>query len=509
MPPRAKPACRSSSAASSGSRTACASSRSLKAAAVTARFRASSRRAGARPRKASTGSRGRTSTQRLPDCLALWLPGAEPARDEAAWLRERFEGRLWVAVELAASGADRERLERLTALAGELSLPAVAAGDVHMHQRRRRALQDLLTAVRLKTTVARAGRALHPNGERALRPLERIESLYPRPLVDATRDIAGRCRFSLDELRYEYPEEIVPAGTTPAAHLRRLVEAGAARRWPAGPPAAVRQLIERELALIARARLRALFPDRARPRRVRARARHPVPGTRLGGELRRLLRARHHRGGPGAHVDAVRALHLARAQRAPRHRRGLRARAARGGDPVSLREVRPRPRGAHGDGDLLPAEERRARRRQGPRPRSGPGRAAGARDAMVGRPRGRGLADPRRGLRHGEPRHRAGARAHARTDRLPAPPVAAHRRLRDLARAARGARAHRERGDAGAHGHPVGQGRPRRAPAAQGGRPRPRHADGDPPRARARLGAPGHGLRPAGHSRPRIRPSTR
>ncbi len=187
----------------------------------------------------------------LAGCLALWLPGAEPAREEAAWLRERFEGRLWVAVELVASGADRERLRRLTGLAGELSLPAVAAGDVHMHQRRRRALQDLLTAVRLKTTVARAGRSLHPNGERVLRPLERIESLYPRPLVDATRDIAGRCRFSLDELRYEYPEEIVPAGTTPAAHLARLVEAGAARRWPAGPPPAVRQLIERELALIA------------------------------------------------------------------------------------------------------------------------------------------------------------------------------------------------------------------------------------------------------------------
>ena len=187
----------------------------------------------------------------LPGCLALWLPGAEPVREEGAWLRERFEGRLWIAVELTVSGADRERLERLTALAGELSLPAVAAGDVHMHQRRRRALQDLLTAVRLRTTVARAGRALHPNGERVLRPLERIASLYPRDLVDATREIAGRCRFSLDELRYEYPEEIVPPGTTPAAHLARLVEAGAARRWPAGTPPAVRQLIGRELALIA------------------------------------------------------------------------------------------------------------------------------------------------------------------------------------------------------------------------------------------------------------------
>jgi error-prone DNA polymerase len=186
----------------------------------------------------------------LPDCLALWLPGVEPAAEEGRWLRERFEGRLWVAVELTASGTDRERQGRLAALARELSLPVVAAGDVHMHQRRRRALQDVLTAVRLKTTVARAGHALHPNGERALRPLPHIGELYPRALLDATREVAERCRFSLDELRYEYPEEIVPAGATPASHLRRLVEEGAARRWPGGTPPAVRELIERELALI-------------------------------------------------------------------------------------------------------------------------------------------------------------------------------------------------------------------------------------------------------------------
>ncbi len=187
----------------------------------------------------------------LEDCLALWLPGgAEPAVEEAEWLRERFPGRLWVAVELTAGGRDRERLERLAALSHGLGLPAVAAGDVHMHQRRRRAVQDLLTAVRLKTTVAQAGHALQPNGERTLRPPGRIAALYPRALVDATRDIAERCRFSLDELCYEYPEEIVPAGTTPALHLRHLVEEGAARRWPGGTPPAVRELLERELALI-------------------------------------------------------------------------------------------------------------------------------------------------------------------------------------------------------------------------------------------------------------------
>jgi error-prone DNA polymerase len=187
----------------------------------------------------------------LPGCLALWLPGTEPAAEEGLWLRARFDDRLWVAVELTASGADRQKLERLQALASGLALPAVACGDVHMHQRRRRALQDVLTAVRLGTTVAQAGHALHPNGERCLRPLARIAALYPRALIEATLEIAERCRFSLAELHYEYPEEVVPPGSTPAAELRRLVEAGAARRWPGGAPEPVIALIERELALVA------------------------------------------------------------------------------------------------------------------------------------------------------------------------------------------------------------------------------------------------------------------
>ncbi len=189
--------------------------------------------------------------QGLADCLALWLPGAVPAPAEGAWLAERFAGRLWIGVELLAGGGDRERLETLCRIGRELGLPAAACGDVHMHQRRRRALQDMLTAARLKTTVAEAGHALYPNGERSMRTLARLAELYPPALLEATLEIAARCRFSLDELRYEYPEEVVPAGTTPAAHLRRLVEAGARERWPGGTPAAVAELIERELALIA------------------------------------------------------------------------------------------------------------------------------------------------------------------------------------------------------------------------------------------------------------------
>ena len=187
----------------------------------------------------------------LPDCLALWLPGAAPQAEEGAWLAARFPGRLWLAVELLTTGIDRLRLGQLLPLSRALGIPAVAAGDVHLHQRRRRALQDTLTAVRLKTTVARAGLALHPNGERTLRPLARLAELYPPELLAATLEVAGRCRFSLDELRYEYPEEVVPEGVAPAEHLRRLVQQGALRRWPGGTPPSVQALIERELALVA------------------------------------------------------------------------------------------------------------------------------------------------------------------------------------------------------------------------------------------------------------------
>ena len=187
----------------------------------------------------------------LEDCLVLWLPGAVPEAGDGAWLCERFTGRLWIAIELLAAGADRERLARLEALARQLGIPAVASGDVHMHQRRRRALQDTLTAIRQKTTVARAGPALYPNGERSLRSLTRLAELYPRALLDETLEIAGRCHFSLAEIRYEYPEEVVPPGQLASAHLRGLVLQGAARRWPGGVPQPVQELLDRELALIS------------------------------------------------------------------------------------------------------------------------------------------------------------------------------------------------------------------------------------------------------------------
>jgi DNA polymerase III alpha subunit len=200
----------------------------------------------------------------LEGCLIIWLPPAGRASlpqhgEDGRWLRERFEGRLWIGVELLTGGFDARRLDQLEALGEELDLPRVASGDAHMHRRSRRALQDVLTAIRLKIPLSAAGLRLYPNGERCLRPLERLEQIYPAPLLAQTLIIAERCRFNLDELRYEYPEEIVPAGETPTSHLRNLTWQGCAKRWPNGAPQAVRAGLEHELRLIAELKFEPFF----------------------------------------------------------------------------------------------------------------------------------------------------------------------------------------------------------------------------------------------------------
>ncbi len=190
----------------------------------------------------------------LADCLAVLIPSSPPLPSclaEAHWLAARFPDRAWIAAELLCGPDDRAQLDALRELARRTGLPLVAAGDVHMHVRSRRRLQDLLTAVRLGKPVAACGRALHPNAERHLRLRMRLAQLYPPELLAETLRLARACRFSLDELRYEYPEELVPAGETPASWLRKLTEAGLGWRFPQGAPDNVRQLVEHELALIA------------------------------------------------------------------------------------------------------------------------------------------------------------------------------------------------------------------------------------------------------------------
>jgi len=221
-------------------------------------------------------------------CIALWFPaldlraasGSDTLHD-AGFIRDVFADRGRIGVELLAQAGDVVRLAQCRALSQATGVPLVAAGDAHMHVRARRALQDTLTAIRRKETLADCGRALHPNGERHLRSRARLAGVYPPELLAETLVVAQQCRFSLEELRYEYPEEIVPPGETAGSWLRKLVERGLASRYgmpettsvTAEPvassvdsdallrgdsafrcttaPANVRALIEHELALIA------------------------------------------------------------------------------------------------------------------------------------------------------------------------------------------------------------------------------------------------------------------
>ncbi|MCI0505148.1 MAG: error-prone DNA polymerase [Gammaproteobacteria bacterium] len=190
-------------------------------------------------------------------CLALWLPGFQNNHPEPTindeplqWLAQCFPHQTWIAVELLLSGNDPQHLQALQAVGKKFNIPLCAAGDAHMHHRSRRALQDTLTAIRLGKPLAELGYALFPNGERALRSRQRLQKIYPRELLEETVRIADRCRFSLDELRYEYPKELVPEGQSPQSWLRCLTEQGMCGRWPRGAPEKVKTAIEHELQLI-------------------------------------------------------------------------------------------------------------------------------------------------------------------------------------------------------------------------------------------------------------------
>lgn len=184
-----------------------------------------------------------------------------PFADLLPHIAEQLPTLRHIAASYLYRGDDIARIERLDALAQANGLALLATNDVHYHAPERRALQDVMTAIRHKTTVAAAGHLLHPNAERHLKSPEAMQRLFARwpHAIRAAREVADRCRFSLDELRYEYPEEIYPDGQTPQVFLENAVWAGAGRRYPEGLPDTVRQTLERELALIAKLDLARYF----------------------------------------------------------------------------------------------------------------------------------------------------------------------------------------------------------------------------------------------------------
>lgn len=195
----------------------------------------------------------------LPGTLVLWIPGFDVAMEEGQWVRDQFGERAWLAVELHHGPDDAGRLRVLEQASRVLNLPMVAAGDVHMHIRKRLALQHTLTAIRHRLPIAEAGAVMARNGERHLRALPKLASIYPKHLLEESAVIARRCTFTLKELQYRYPAELVPDGYTSASWLRQLTETGMRWRWPEGGADKIRQQIEHELTLIEELKYESYF----------------------------------------------------------------------------------------------------------------------------------------------------------------------------------------------------------------------------------------------------------
>lgn len=193
----------------------------------------------------------------LDECWLLVLPDygcpKTPALyDLLGWLAIRYPRNTRLALARHRRAHDFFHVERLNRLRRQYGLPIVAVGDVYMHSRSRRALQDVFTALRLGTTVQNAGHALAANGERYLRPLATLAALYPSDALGESLNIARACTFNLRQIHYDYPAQTLPKGFTSTDFLRKKVEEGIVTRWPEGISRSVRDQIEREIRIIDR-----------------------------------------------------------------------------------------------------------------------------------------------------------------------------------------------------------------------------------------------------------------
>ena len=197
----------------------------------------------------------------LSDCLGIWVCEGQSVEQLVALGAQlkNLIARLWVGLGLFHDGQDLSKTANALTLSTTLELPIVAVNDVHTHCPERQGLQNIVTAIRLKTDIQNLGYQGFCNAERTLRPITALQQLYPEEMLAQTVAIADLCQFSMDELRYEYPEDLVPPHLTPGAYLRQLTYDGASQRWPQGIPKDTVTLIEKELDLIAQLRYEHYF----------------------------------------------------------------------------------------------------------------------------------------------------------------------------------------------------------------------------------------------------------
>ncbi|MEL6324585.1 MAG: PHP domain-containing protein, partial [Pseudomonadota bacterium] len=165
---------------------------------------------------------------------------------------EACPGQVYLAACHTYQGGNRARIAHLAEIGARSGAPIIAANDVLYHAPQRRPLQDVVTCIREHCTIHQAGFRLEVNAERHLKAPDEMARLFRgfEPALTRTVEVMERCRFSLDELAYDYPDEPVPPGKTPSGHLRDLVSDGVTWRYPSGVPPAVEAALKKELDLI-------------------------------------------------------------------------------------------------------------------------------------------------------------------------------------------------------------------------------------------------------------------
>ncbi len=203
----------------------------------------------------------------LTGCELLWAPARSAMADIKAIAASAYAAsaggpkrlKITLLAELHAGSDDALWLARLRALSAATGWPLAAAGEVQMDVRRAKRLHDVMTAIRIGRPVHACGFALQPNAERHLRPRDRLARIYPPELLAATLAVAARCRFRLEEVKYNYPQEAVIDGLTPTQTLRRLTIEGARWRFAEGVPFKIWRFVAKELRLIAECRYEMFF----------------------------------------------------------------------------------------------------------------------------------------------------------------------------------------------------------------------------------------------------------
>lgn len=191
---------------------------------------------------------------RLQQCLIIWIGQISndivKPEDVINQLYNAFKQRLWIGINHQLQGGEQAEFARWLSLSLKKNIPLVACGSALMHEKKRKPLQDIVTAIRHNVPIVDMGTKLEINGEAYLKSLKQLQKLYPEALLEQTCVIADLCTFTMDELRYQYPQELVPQGLTPIEHLRSLVDVGKQKRWPHGVLPEYEAILQKELLLI-------------------------------------------------------------------------------------------------------------------------------------------------------------------------------------------------------------------------------------------------------------------